>query len=123
MKLQNIEEEYRKRFSSETLPYIKCRNCLHIFYYPRNVCPRCLSENLEVSQSLGIGTVYSITKIFRKDMEPVNYAIIEMDEGFRLYSIIVGCNDPSIGMKVKLKMQEANGSKFPFFEPLTQNQP
>lgn len=116
MKLQDIEEEYRKRFSVETLPYMKCRKCSHVFYYPRNVCPKCLSENLEVSESSGIGRVYSITKIARKDMEPVNYAIIEMDEGFRLYSVIVGCNDPRIGMKVKLKMQEVNGSKFPFFE-------
>ncbi|MEM0362449.1 MAG: Zn-ribbon domain-containing OB-fold protein [Sulfolobaceae archaeon] len=101
MRLEEIYTKYDNIIRSENaLPYIKCNDCNHIFFYIRHFCPKCGSKKLEVLKSSGIGKVFSWTKVYRKG-ESFVYGIVEVEEGFRVY-----CNfseDVEIGDKVKVK--------------------
>jgi uncharacterized OB-fold protein len=74
----------------------RCRDCHKRVFYPRVVCPFCLSEHLEWFTASGKGKVYSYTVVrramhpaFRVDV-PYVLAIVELDEGPRLTTNIVG---------------------------------
>ncbi len=86
----------------------RCQSCGAVLFYPREVCSECLSSDLGWIRASGRGTVYSYTiaqapthPTFREDV-PYVVAIVELDEGPRLTTNIVGC-DPAamrIGMPV-----------------------
>ena len=86
----------------------RCKSCGAVLFYPREVCSECLSSDLGWIRASGRGTVYSYTiaqapthPAFREDV-PYVVAIVELDEGPRLTTNIVGC-DPAamrIGMPV-----------------------
>ena len=86
----------------------RCTACGHMFFYPRSECLECMADGIEWVQVSGSGTVYSFTIVrqpadpaFRDDV-PYPYAIVELDEGPRMVTTIVGC-DPEevrIGMRV-----------------------
>lgn len=75
----------------------RCRSCENHFFYPREFCPICHSDELEWVDASGRGTVYSFT-IVRKPAGPafaadIPYivAMIALDEGPRmLTNLIVG---------------------------------
>jgi len=74
-----------------------CRDCALFIYYPRHLCPHCLGSNLEWRALSGHGTIYSFTivrrttsKAFVADV-PYVLAIVELAEGPRLTTNIVGC--------------------------------
>ncbi len=89
----------------------RCTACGHMFFYPRSECPECpecSEDGIEWVQVSGRGTVYSFTIVrqpadpaFRDDV-PYPYAIVELDEGPRMVTTIVGCEaeDVRIGMRV-----------------------
>jgi uncharacterized OB-fold protein len=74
----------------------RCRDCGRHVFYPRPVCPFCLSEHLDWVTASGKGKVYSYTVVrramhpaFREDV-PYVLAIVELEEGPRLSTNIVG---------------------------------
>lgn len=74
----------------------RCRDCDQFFFYPRHLCPQCLGSNLEWQRVSGNGTVYSFTVVRRPPNKlfidvPYVLAIVELDEGPRLTTNIVGC--------------------------------
>ncbi|AEB95284.1 MULTISPECIES: Zn-ribbon domain-containing OB-fold protein [Metallosphaera] len=71
-------------FREGKVPYLHCLNCKRNFFYPRDRCPNCHSSSLEVRVSSGKGKVFSVTEFQGKV-----YAIIEMEEGFRLYANVL----------------------------------
>lgn len=75
----------------------RCRRCGQYIFYPRALCHRCFSSNLEWVKASGRGRVFSYTIIhqaaypgFRGEV-PYVYAIVQLDEGPRLATNIVGC--------------------------------
>ena len=75
----------------------RCRTCSTVFFYPRELCPECLSSDLDWVTASGRGRVYSYTIVhqpahptFRAD-SPYVYAIVQLDEGVRMVSNIVDC--------------------------------
>ncbi len=75
----------------------RCRTCSTVFFYPRELCPECLSSDLDWVAASGRGRVYSYTIVhqpahpsFRAD-SPYLYAIVQLDEGVRMVSNIVDC--------------------------------
>ena len=79
----------------------KCKDCKKYVFYPKLVCPFCLSGNLEWIRASGHGKIYSYSvinsyqpKAFADDV-PYVIAIIELDEGVRMMSNIVEC-DPEM---------------------------
>lgn len=96
----------------------RCRSCGQYQWYPRSSCHKCSSLELEWSKVSGLGRVYSFTVIrrvvgnspeFSKDI-PFVVAEIDLDEGVRIYSNIVGVNpdEVKIGMRVRVTFEEAS---------------
>ena len=85
-------------------------------FYPRVVAPGSGSTNLEWRVSKGIGTVYATTVVYYKGEAPLNVALIDLDEGFRMMSRVEGI-DPTqvrIGMRVKVKMHPGDDKQPPY---------
>ena len=87
----------------------RCAECQHYVFYPRSVCPHCLSERLDWITASGRGKVYSCT-IVRRAMNPAFaedvpyvFAIVELAEGPRITTNIVNCapDDVRVDMPVK----------------------
>ena len=104
----------------------RCRSCGHFRFYPRSICPNCLSYETEWVRVSGHGQIYSFTISYRypspgfKADVPYNIAIIELDEGIRLMSNIVGCNNKElkIGMPVEVVFEDATPEiSIPKFKP------
>ena len=89
-------------------------------FYPRLVAPGTGGE-LTWRISGGLGTVYSTTVVYYRDEQPLNVALIDMDEGFRLMSRVEEI-DPmqvKIGMRVKFRTHpgDQRQSPYPVFTP------
>ncbi len=77
-------------------------------FYPRVLCPRCGSAELEWSEVSGDGTVYSTTIVRRKsdDGGDYNIALVDLAEGPRMISRVEGAppQNVQIGMSVKARI-------------------
>ena len=84
-------------------------------FYPRAVAP-VTGGTLEWKVSKGLGTVYSTTTMHFKGEAPLNVALIDMDEGFRLMSRVEGIDsmDVKIGMRVKFKAHPGDEKQQPY---------
>ena len=91
-------------------------------FFPRVVAPRTGRTDLAWRISRGDGTVYATTVVHYKGEAPLNVALIDMDEGFRLMSRVedIGASDVKIGMRVKLRVLPADESRpaCPVFTPV-----
>ena len=65
-------------------------------------CPACGSRRLLAERSAGLGAVYSTTTLHEREGER-NIALVDLDEGFRMMSTVVGVapGDVRIGMRVR----------------------
>jgi uncharacterized OB-fold protein len=90
-------------------------------FYPRAVAPRS-GGTLEWRVSKGLGTVYSTTVVYYKGEQPLNIALIDMDEGFRLMSRVeeIDAMNVKIGMRVKFRAHPGDEKQppYPVFTPL-----
>ena len=104
----------------------ECQNCDLRFYYPRSLCPDCASDDVEGVAASGTGTVYSHTVTehvsnWPDDLLPAVVAYVELDEGPRVLTNIVGCDpaDVEIGTRVEVRFVETDRDlAIPVFEPL-----
>ena len=80
----------------------RCDDCAAFVWYPRAVCPRCLSGELTWTEAAGAGIVYSVSVHYRSpapelaDAVPYAVALIDLDEGPRMLSNIVQCDPEAI---------------------------
>jgi uncharacterized protein len=65
--------------------------------------------------SAGRGAVYATTVVRPRDGDPYNVALIDLDEGFRMMSRVVGCapEHVAIGMRVRLAWAGAEAEDLP----------
>jgi uncharacterized protein len=96
-------------------------------FYPRVVAPGTGSDRLEWRVSKGSGTVYATTVVHYRDEPPLNVALIDLDEGFRMMSRVESL-DPmrvTIGMRVEVRMHAGEGKQppFPVFVPILTPEP
>ena len=106
----------------------KCLDCGSYRFYPRSICPYCLSYEAEWVKVNGRGKIYSFTVShhypspeFKEDV-PYNIAIVELDEGVRLMSNIVECHNENlkIGMPVEVVFEDVTPEiTIPKFKPVT----
>jgi uncharacterized OB-fold protein len=91
------------------------------FFYPRVVAPKTGSANVEWRVSKGLGTVYSTTAVHYKGEAPLNVAMIDLDEGFRMMSRVedIDAMEVKIGMRVKFRVHpgDAKQAPYPVFAP------
>ena len=104
------------------LAYQVCTDDGSAVFYPRAVAPGSGSRNLEWRISRGLGTVYTTTVVHYRGEPPLNVAMIDLDEGFRMMSRVVDI-DPmqvKIGMRVRVRMLHGDDKQppYPVFTPL-----
>ena len=106
----------------------RCLRCKQLIYYPRMVCPSCLSPEYEWETLSGRGTVYSFAVVWRPnhpafaDQIPITLAVVELDEGPQMVTTLVDCaaDRVEIGMEVTVVFDTiADGIALPKFAPLT----
>lgn len=105
----------------------KCRKCGTYQTFPRVLCYKCLSDDLGWVQSSGQGTVYSFSTIYRAPAPefagdvPYTVALVELEEGIRMMSNIVGCapENIKIGMGVQVVFDKVTDDvTLPKFRPV-----
>lgn len=96
-----------------------CKPCGKSYYYPRGVCPSCLSTDVEMRESKGTGTIYTYS-VMRPAKPVYVIAYVTLDEGVSMMTNIVD-TDPEtvkIGQKVKVVFKpREDGTKIPCFTP------
>src|SRR4051794_30877544 len=112
------------------LKYPKCDDCGNVIFYPRTFCNACGSENLSWHTSAGEGTVYTYS-VVRQNRHPAfaplgaySLAFVDLDEGFRMMTNIVGVDDPTkdikIGQRVRVTWEDqSTGISLPMFTPIS----
>ncbi len=105
----------------------KCQDCGKAHFYPRPICPFCGSKNLDWIKSSGKGKVYSYAIQYRPLIPglepPFVTAIIELDEGVRMMSNLVGVEpvpeNIRCDMRVQVTWQDLNEEvSLPLFKPV-----
>ena len=106
------------------LRYQVCDDCNKIVFYPRRHCPHCMGLNLSWKTSQGEGSVYTYTVIRQighpafRERAPYIIAWIDLDEGFRMLSTIVG-DEITIGQRVVVTWDDQeNDISLPMFAPV-----
>ena len=92
----------------------KCSQCGQFRFPPRVVCPYCMSLDSQGVEVKGKGKIYSFTVVHHaytpayRDELPYVVAIVEIEEGIRLVTNIVGCEPESvqIGMDVEITFED-----------------
>jgi len=81
----------------------RCTECDTVIWYPKGVCTACGSTDLEWIEACGRGTVYSFSTTWRAAGEyrhavPYVVAYVELEEGPRVMTNIVGCEPDAISI-------------------------
>lgn len=105
------------------LRFQQCVACGHRWLPATGVCPRCWNAEAEWVRASGDGTVFSFAVYHRayhpafKALLPYVVAVIELAEGPRLVSNIIGAAADRIrvGMPVYLDFLDVDGAALPVF--------
>jgi len=91
----------------------RCESCDIVVWFPRKHCPECWTESLTTFDASGKGTVYSYTIIRKvaneyKQATPFVVAYVELAEGPRVMTNIIGCDVESVqvGMPVTMEFHD-----------------
>jgi uncharacterized OB-fold protein len=109
------------------LKYQQCADCGTVVFYPRAHCTGCVGGNLVWKTASGKGTIYTFS-VVRKAEHPyfrtlVPYAVawIDLDEGPRILSNVVGVKDPAnelnVGQRVTVEWEAHEELCLPLFRP------
>jgi uncharacterized OB-fold protein len=107
--LSNENRPFWEAAKRQELHMQQCLDCQHIRYPINHVCPKCLSGRAEWKRLSGRGEVFSYIVFhqvyhagFAKDV-PYNVAMIQLEEGPRMISNVVGV--PTDKVKVGDKVE------------------
>jgi uncharacterized OB-fold protein len=87
-----------------------CTDCGQTHFYPRDICPHCLSERTEWREAAGTGVVYTFSTMGQGDAAHT-LAFVTLDEGVTLMTNLVDCdpNAVAIGQRVKVVFKPTDG--------------
>lgn len=100
----------------------RCTECRRFHYYPRTNCPYCWGET-EWVQASGEGVIFASTTVRRMGLPPFNkrvpynLSIVELAEGPRMLTNVVGCpvQDAVIDAKVTFSPSQDEDRWMPTF--------
>ncbi len=92
------------------LMLMRCRNC-HAWRLPsRPRCPDCWSTDTDWAQASGHGVLHSFGIMHQKlhpafaDQTPYQFAVVELDEGPRIFSQVVGVSGQDLRVDMPLQV-------------------
>ena len=101
----------------------KCDDCGQHIYFPREICPHCGSEAVQLVTPGGQGTIYAVTTVRRKPAEGGDYnvSLIDLDEGPRLMSRVdnLAPDAVKIGQRVKARVVVTEGRGLVVFDAVS----
>ena len=123
-------ESYWQAVKDGRLTYQTCNDCNGVVFTPRVMCTHCGSASLTQKDSKGEGEIYTYS-VVRQNRNPAFSALgayvlawIDLDEGFRMLSNVVGVDDPTTGVKVgqrvkvEFEPQDSGDYPIPVFRPV-----
>lgn len=121
-----VSKEFWDATKRHELKIQQCRNCGKNIFYPKDFCPECLSTDLRWIKASGKGRIYSFTVAYSGPPPgfdvPYVLAIIELNEGVRMYANIVDCNleELKCDMPVEVVFEDVTKEiTMPRFKPAT----
>lgn len=100
--LRGEERIYFDAAREGRLVYQRCNSCHTPIFYLRVVCPACMSEDLEILDASGRGTIHSFTTLHRAghpglaDRVPYTIVLVDLDEGVRVLADVVECQPDEV---------------------------
>lgn len=104
----------------------RCRPCGTYLAAGTQICPECLSDDIEWTKASGNGTLFTFGLMHQlyhpgfANETPYNVAVVELEEGPRINTNMVGIanEDLEVGMAVKVTFEDVGeGVKVPKFRP------
>ena len=95
---------YFARLAEGVFEIPQCRDCDRYHFFPRVICPHCGSASLQWTAPGGFGTVYSVT-VIRKKEQDYNVCLVDLDEGPRMMSRVVGIEPGAVKIGDRVKAQ------------------
>ena len=104
----------------------RCDDCGQPHFYPRPFCPHCWSTAVAWEEASGRATLYTFSIVRRNDLPPFNdrvpyvAAVVDLEEGVRMMTNVVGCEleDVEIGMALEVQFQPISDDvTIPVFRP------
>jgi len=104
----------------------RCDECGTVIWYPRQLCPDCGSTTVSWFEASGRGTVYSFTVVRKgqgpyREAAPYVVAYVELEEGPRMMTNIVGCDPDAVRVDMPVRVTFApteKGTALPRFSPV-----
>lgn len=102
----------------------QCGGCRRLRHPPRPMCPHCHSLAVDYAELSGNGSVYSYSLLHHPQHPAFDYpvvaALIELDEGIRIVSNVVGIDphDLHVGLRVAVEFRSTDADMaVPVFHP------
>jgi hypothetical protein len=103
----------------------RCKDCGEVHYYPRAICPFCMSDKTAWFESTGQGSIYTFTITRRAGGDyakaaPYVLAYVTLDEGPTMLSNIVTPSPETLAIDQRVKVvfhPAGDGAALPRFEP------
>ena len=90
---------------------VKCTKCGKVYFPKKYICPKCgFAGELKPIKLSGLGKVVTYTTVYAgvpqlfEDQTPFILAVVELEEGPRVLSQVVDCNEEEIKIGLKVKM-------------------
>ena len=99
----------------------RCADCGEPHWYPRAICPFCMSDETVWEESPGEGVIYTFSIMRRSSSGPYAIGYVNLDEGPAVLTNFVDCDLSAlrIGQRVKVKFQPTEGGPpVPVFSPV-----
>ncbi len=114
---------YWEAVKNGELTYQTCNACEELVFTPRLHCTKCGSGDLSRHTSQGLGAVYTYAVVRQNripgfaELGAYAVAYVDLDEGFRMLTTIVGVDDPTTdikcGMRVQVEFEQQDEGEYP----------
>ena len=103
----------------------RCDACAHVYFPPRPFCPKCASRRVSVVKATGKGKLFSYV-IHQRPVPgltpPYAIAVVELDEGPRMMTNIVGCPQTPEALVLDMPLEvtfekQSDAITLPLFKP------
>ena len=103
-------QPYWDGIGDDALRITRCTDCSEAYFPPTPVCPHCSSQRIEWFDASGDATLFSYVIHHRplpfwENEEPRSVAIVELAEGPRLISTVVGCEQTPDALLIDMPLQ------------------